>query len=190
MSHVACHVSRVICHVSHVTCHIFLCFFLTNWWGLSVEGLLSTGLTPSSFMCIAMLWSAIAKVYWSGTQRAHISNKRIHSQSWDWLNCSWVDSPVLALFSDFFASAKGFFSFRISLARHSYFISMPIMPFSSCKSFFTIWTGKHWFCRPFKWNLLRCWLTMVIWRQFCSTVGTLLHPAPLSRGETEGEIFL
>ena len=33
-----CHVSRVTCHVSHVTCH------------LSVEGLLTTGPTLSSFL--------------------------------------------------------------------------------------------------------------------------------------------
>ena len=46
MSHVACHLSRVMCHMSHVTSHRY--FFLTNWWSLSVEGLLSTGPTPSS----------------------------------------------------------------------------------------------------------------------------------------------
>ena len=59
--HVMCHVSRVTCHVSHVTCHVshvtchmshilFIFFiFWTMWWSLSVEGLLSTGPTPSSF---------------------------------------------------------------------------------------------------------------------------------------------
>ena len=60
VSHVLCHVSHVTCHVSHVTCHmprvtchvshLFLFFFLTKWWSLLVEGLLSTGLTPSSFL--------------------------------------------------------------------------------------------------------------------------------------------
>ena len=53
MSHVTCHVSRVTYHVSHVTCHIshdpFLSFW-TMWWSLSMEGLLSTGPTPSSLL--------------------------------------------------------------------------------------------------------------------------------------------
>ena len=50
MSCVTCHVSHVTCHVSHVTCHMSLFFFFlfrTKWWSLSVEGLLSTGPTPS-----------------------------------------------------------------------------------------------------------------------------------------------
>ena len=38
--------SHVTCHVSLVTCHVFL----DKWWRLSVEGLLSTGHTPSSFI--------------------------------------------------------------------------------------------------------------------------------------------
>ena len=45
VSCVTCHVSCVLCHMSHVTC-IF--FSLTKWWSLLVEGLLSTGPTPSS----------------------------------------------------------------------------------------------------------------------------------------------
>jgi hypothetical protein len=50
MSHVTCHMSYVTCNVSCVTCHIFyLIFFRTKWWGLSMEGLLSTRPTPSSF---------------------------------------------------------------------------------------------------------------------------------------------
>ena len=50
MSCVTCHVSHVTCHVSHVMCHMsqFFSFFFTKWWSLSVEGLLSTGPTPSS----------------------------------------------------------------------------------------------------------------------------------------------
>ena len=44
-----CHVSHVTCHMSHVMCHMSLLFFWTNLWSLSVEGLLSTGPTPSSF---------------------------------------------------------------------------------------------------------------------------------------------
>ena len=41
--HFRCHVSHVTCHVSHVLCR-------TKWWSLSVEGLLSKGPTPSSFL--------------------------------------------------------------------------------------------------------------------------------------------
>ena len=51
MSRVICHVSGVTCQVSRVTCNfiIIILFFLTQWWSLSGEGLLSTGPTPSSF---------------------------------------------------------------------------------------------------------------------------------------------
>ena len=53
VSHVTCHMSHVTCHMSHVTCHMtcVTChiFFFTKRWSLSVEGLLSTGPTPSSF---------------------------------------------------------------------------------------------------------------------------------------------
>ena len=45
MSYITCHVSHVTCHMSCVTGHVF---FLTMRWSLSVEGLLSTGPTPSS----------------------------------------------------------------------------------------------------------------------------------------------
>ena len=41
--------SCVRCHMSCVTCHFFSYFFLTMFWSLSVEGLLSTGPTPPSF---------------------------------------------------------------------------------------------------------------------------------------------
>ena len=47
--HVTCHMSHVTCHMSHVTCHYYY-YFLTQWWSLSVEGLLSTGPTLSSFL--------------------------------------------------------------------------------------------------------------------------------------------
>ena len=49
MSHVTCHVSHITCHTSRVRCHMshFL-LLLIKWWSLSVEGLLSTGPTPSS----------------------------------------------------------------------------------------------------------------------------------------------
>ena len=56
MSHVSCHVSGVMCQVSCVRCHVslfsffFSSSFLTKWWSLSGEGLLSTGPTPSSFL--------------------------------------------------------------------------------------------------------------------------------------------
>ena len=48
MSRVTCHVSRVTGHVSCVTI-FFLFLFGLSGWDCLVEGLLSTGLTPSSF---------------------------------------------------------------------------------------------------------------------------------------------
>ena len=53
--HVTCHVSRVTCHVSQDMCHMSIFYYLsffprTKWWSLSVEGLLSTGPTPSSLI--------------------------------------------------------------------------------------------------------------------------------------------
>ena len=54
VSRVTRHVSCVTCHLSPVTCHMSH-FFLyppknwTKWWSQSVEDLLSTGPTPSSF---------------------------------------------------------------------------------------------------------------------------------------------
>ena len=51
VSHVTCHMSCVRCQVSGVRCHIFILFIFlggTKWWNYSVEGLLSTGPTPSS----------------------------------------------------------------------------------------------------------------------------------------------
>ena len=54
MSHVTCYMSHVTCHMSHVICHniffYFIFFFRTKWWTLSMEGLLSTGPTPSSLV--------------------------------------------------------------------------------------------------------------------------------------------
>ena len=50
VSRVKYHVSRVTCHMSHVMCHMsHFFFFWTKCWSLSVEGLLLTGPTPSSF---------------------------------------------------------------------------------------------------------------------------------------------
>ena len=53
--------SRVTtCHVSRVTCHIYIYiyifFFFTKWWSLLVEGLLSTGPTPSSLLTFEMIF--------------------------------------------------------------------------------------------------------------------------------------
>ena len=48
---ITCRMSHVTCPMSHVTCHMslfFLLFFWTKWWSLLVEGLVSTGPTPSS----------------------------------------------------------------------------------------------------------------------------------------------
>ena len=57
VSRVTCQVSCVTCQVSGVMCHVsffFSLFFLwTKWLGYSVEGLLSTGPTPSSlYVCL------------------------------------------------------------------------------------------------------------------------------------------
>ena len=51
--HGTCHVSHVTCTVSHVT--FFSFFFMTKCWSLSVEGLLSTGPTPSSLLYLTTL---------------------------------------------------------------------------------------------------------------------------------------
>ena len=64
-----CHVSHFTCLMSHVTCHNFvLLFFWTKWWSLSVEGLLSTGPTPSSF---------VSSEYW----KQNITSKTIKAKS-------------------------------------------------------------------------------------------------------------
>ena len=60
MSHVMCHMSGVTCHVSHV---IIFFFFRTIWWSLSVEGLLSTGPTPSSFITLRWRWHIYLKLW-------------------------------------------------------------------------------------------------------------------------------
>ena len=50
MSHARRDVSRVTCHVSHIYIYIYwFIYFWTKRWSLLVEGLLSTGPTPSSF---------------------------------------------------------------------------------------------------------------------------------------------
>ena len=57
-------VSYVMFNVLHVTCHI-LNFYFTNWLSLSVEGLLSTGPTPSTFEAhswITYWWETV--IFW------------------------------------------------------------------------------------------------------------------------------
>ena len=54
LSYFMCHVSPVIYQVCSVRCHLYFCKFnedkieFKKWWSLFVEGLLSTGHTPSS----------------------------------------------------------------------------------------------------------------------------------------------
>ena len=55
VSCVTCHMSYVTCHMSRVTCHVSYVKKkklknVIKWWSLSVEGLLSTGPTPSSLV--------------------------------------------------------------------------------------------------------------------------------------------
>ena len=102
LSCVRCHMSCVTCHVSHVTCNIFFYFFFTKWWSLSVEGLLSTGPTPSSFYRRRKIYTGH---YWSfrtpwcdGVMTYDFTTEI--DQSWlaaqkrpqtqDWSDWSWV----------------------------------------------------------------------------------------------------
>ena len=76
VSHVTCHLSPVTCHLSPVNCHLsHVNFFLhyykkkwhykkywSKWWSLLVEGLLSTGPTPSSLF---LFNSKYPKSWWS-----------------------------------------------------------------------------------------------------------------------------
>ena len=50
--HVTCHMSCAMCHVSNVTCYMYFFYFFLKCWRQSVEGVLSAGLTPSSFYAI------------------------------------------------------------------------------------------------------------------------------------------
>ena len=54
LSHVTCHMSHVTCSVCHLSCQVMFFFvcFLTKWWSLSLEGLLSRGRTPFSLYFI------------------------------------------------------------------------------------------------------------------------------------------
>ena len=56
MSGARCHVSGFRCHMSCVRCHMYFIFFpQTNWRNLLVDGLLSTGPTPSSLQAAMVL---------------------------------------------------------------------------------------------------------------------------------------
>ena len=71
VSCVPCHISCVTCHLSHVTCQvsrvtfIFFFFSFTKWYSSLVEGLLSTGPTPSSFRLFLIKYVLIPKIYLS-----------------------------------------------------------------------------------------------------------------------------
>ena len=69
VSCVTCHVLRVTCHMSGVRCHVSLFFFFsssffTKLWSYSVEGLSSTGLTPSSLYSEYYLLLCITLPQW------------------------------------------------------------------------------------------------------------------------------
>ena len=74
--------SRVTCHMSRVTCHMAHFFFLTMWWSLLGEGLLSTGPTLSSFFLYNLIFIAI----WVLPQIPFWSFVTI----WVWVITTWV----------------------------------------------------------------------------------------------------
>ena len=97
MSHVMCHVSHVTCHVSHVTCHVLLVtffLFLTKLWSLSVEGLLSTGPTPSSFLMFWNILEGFLGFFWDMLGCSEMF--------WDVLRCFGVFWDVLGSFRHVF----------------------------------------------------------------------------------------
>ena len=61
MSHVMCHVSEVACHMSNVMCKKINVFFLQKCLSISLEGLLSTGPTPSSLWCLLCIIRELAE---------------------------------------------------------------------------------------------------------------------------------
>ena len=104
-SHVTCHVSRVTCHVSHVTCYMsrVTChvshvtfFFFIKWWSLSVEGLLSTGPTPSSLYLLTKVYKIIGKKYIKNHffQSTYFTNRSNipHAQNTGKINRFWCQN--------------------------------------------------------------------------------------------------
>ena len=66
MSCVTCHMSCVMCQKLRVTCQIscvkkFMFFFYKNLLSISLEGLLSTGPTPSSLSCLLCIIRELAE---------------------------------------------------------------------------------------------------------------------------------
>ena len=147
VSHVTCHMSRVTCHVSHVTCHMsratchffFFFFFWTKRWSLSVEGLLSTGPTPSSFIRSGIFSLKIFNIPW--LKKTNKKNIRVRDLTlWDnnhhplcvmcpmsHVMCQvyWVDSLTLELPQ--WSSVKG--SIRIMATYNIVFIKRLLFRF-------------------------------------------------------------
>ena len=153
VSCVTCHMSRVTCHVSRVTCHMSLFFFQTKWWSLSVEGLLSTGPTPSS---LGNGWltdwnndKAVCRTALATPGLSKILNL------WPWSNRrgGWgVQGLVVVPLTSFFSS----FSKPICLAQESsktYFVFTPNARYHILKTYFNVYiTPSPHICTKFVFN--------------------------------------
>ena len=101
---VMCHMSRVTCHLSHITCHMSdvnkkNIFFYTKknikkkifqknwarWLSWSVEGLLSTGPTPSSYHYILYTLTNAQWITVDNNKKCRIYDL-INDKTWSWRN--------------------------------------------------------------------------------------------------------
>ena len=107
VSCVMCHVSCVMCHMACVTCHMshVQIFFLhykkkkslkkwTKWGSLSVEGLLSTRPTPSSFTKLpGKIWESVRLILLLSLK----PNQPIMNWCWGWPFHSWTFYGILMI---------------------------------------------------------------------------------------------
>ena len=77
------------CHVSRVTCHMSFFFLRTQWWSLSVEGLWSTGPTPSS--CFLSHIYAFYTLPFLQIKKFTIPYHTIQYKYGSWLSEQWCD---------------------------------------------------------------------------------------------------
>ena len=87
--------SRVTCHMSRVTCNFFfLLKKFTKWWSYSVEGLLSTGPTPSSLLTVRCFCDlSTAKITGFGRAVPDFCNPDLHHDDNQDSNCWWPCIP-------------------------------------------------------------------------------------------------